>query len=115
MTKTKAAEQTKHTVRMLGHGVDFTIPGFSGLPTYCTAPREIQRAIEAAYRSVIGDSTGGLSWHTHKSRTRKLSEGVFETSQAVELSLYKVMGDKVSRRDDSTRRAFRLYSRYDYR
>jgi len=107
---------TKHTVRMLGHGVDITLPGFSGLPTYCTAPRELQAALEAAYRQVIGEPQGGgLAWLTRSNRTRQLSDGLFETSQAVEFSLFKAGVDNVSSCVHATRRIFRLYSRYDWR
>lgn len=106
---------TKHTVRMIGHGLNVTFPGFGGLPTYCTAPRALTQALEATYRSAIGDSTGSLATASNWGRVRQLSDGVFQTSEAVEFSLYKVGADGTARRDDTTRRVFRLYSQHDYR
>ena len=106
---------TTHKVRMVGHGVDLELPGFGGLPTYCTAPRALRDGLEAAYRQVVGEAAGGLAQASCPSRTRQISEHVYETSQAVEFSLYKAGPDGTARRVDSTRRVFRLYSRSDYR
>jgi len=106
----------KHTTRLRGHGIDLTINkgSFSGLATFVTAPRSVQKAIENAFRELIGDSEGGFGWGSGKQRTRQLAPHVFEVSQVVELCLYKAGPDGVGRRDESSRRAFRVYDRSDW-
>ena len=106
----------KHTTRLLGHGIDLAIDkgGFSGSATFVTAPRSAKKAIENAFRELIGDSEGGFCWGSGKQRTRQIAPHVFEVSQVVELCLYKVGADGTARRDESSRRVFRLYDRSDW-
>lgn len=105
----------KATIIMTGHGQSVEIDGgsWSGLPTYCTAPRAMRDTMEVTYRRIVGEG-GGLSQAFRKSQVRQLSENVYVTTQAVLFSLYRVGADGVAREDESTRRVFRIYTKHDF-
>jgi hypothetical protein len=94
----------KHTVELFDRGVSIFRASVPSTPDsmLMTIPRQTRTAIDDAYRSHFGIQGGSLAFAVGERSLSEVSPSVFESRRGVEVSVYRIGADGVSRHDGSS-------------